>query len=142
MRSGTENLYGIVGFAAALEWLDHNRQEHYDKTLALRSFFMESILKKIPSVQVNGNISEAFLPHIINISFPRTAKSELIMFNLDINGIAASAGSACSSGTEHESHVLQAIGHPLDRKAVRFSFSHRNTMTEIDQTINQLASFI
>ena len=88
--------------------------------------------------RTDGHLQKVGLYHILNLSFPPGPKADLIMFNLDIMGISASSGSACSSGVELDSHVMQAIGHPPDRKAVRFSFSHFNTIEEVDYTIEQL----
>ena len=73
-------------------------------------------------------------------SFPHSDRSEMMMMNLDISGICASAGSACTSGVENVSHVLEAIGHDPMRKTVRFSFSHFNTTEEVDYVIEKLKS--
>jgi cysteine desulfurase len=142
LRSGTENVYGIAGFASAIKWLHENQKEHHETILSLRTYFKSQIATHIPEIQYFGNQNEYFLPHILSLSVPRTPKTEMIMFNLDINGICASSGSACSSGTERDSHVMEAIKAPLDRKAVRFSFSHNNTFEEIDYTIDKLKGII
>lgn len=142
LRSGTENVYGIVGFATALKWLNENQKEHHDKIMSLREYFKSQLKMHIPEIQYFGKQDHHFLPHILSLSIPRTAKSEMIMFNLDINGICASSGSACSSGTERDSHVMDAIKAPMDKKAVRFSFSHNNTFEEIDFTIDKLKNII
>ncbi len=142
LRSGTENLYGIVGFAKALELLYHEREVHNQKTEALRQYFKTEAAKHIPVVQYNGNQDERYLPHILNISLPKTIKTDLIMFNLDISGICASAGSACSSGAERDSHVHEAIQSDPDRKNIRFSFSSQNTTDEIDYVISKLKDLI
>jgi len=78
------------------------------------------------------------LYNILSLSFPRTEKMDMVMMNLDIKGISASAGSACASGVENESHVLEGIGHDPKRKTVRFSFSHFNTFDEVDYTVDCL----
>jgi cysteine desulfurase len=138
LRSGTENIYGIVGFAKSLEVLSMQKEDHHNDILKLRNHFKDQAAIKIPQLQYNGNQEELFLPHILSVTIPKTMKTDLIMFNLDINGICASAGSACSSGSERDSHVLEAIKSPLDRKTIRFSFSHLNTTEEIDFTIDKL----
>lgn len=138
LRSGTENIYGILGFAKALEILHLNQKDYQTKILALREYFKKEAAKHLADICYFGDQDHLFLPHILSLSIPRTAKSELIMFNLDINGICASSGSACSSGTERDSHVMEAIKAPLNRKAVRLSFSHHNTFEEIDYTIQKL----
>ena len=93
-------------------------------------------------ITLNGNQEEFFLYNILSISIPKTEKTDLIMFNLDIYGICASAGSACSSGVEYDSHVLEAIGAPRDRKTIRLSMSHHNTIEEMDYVIEKLAQVI
>ncbi|NNF34518.1 MAG: cysteine desulfurase [Saprospiraceae bacterium] len=135
MRSGTENIYGICGMAKALEMAHQEMSERKDKVTKIKQHFINR-LQELEDIKING--SEDGLYHILNVSFPAGPKADLIMFNLDIMGISASSGSACSSGIELDSHVLQAIGHPAGRKAVRFSFSHFNTIEEVDHTIEQL----
>ena len=91
-------------------------------------------------IRFNGNQDENYLHHVLSVSFPPSPKADMLMFNLDIAGISASSGSACSSGIEADSHVLVAIGHPNDRKTVRFSFSKFNTLQEIDTVVEKLKS--
>lgn len=142
MRSGTENTYGIVGFAKALQLVYENRDSINAKSLELRNYFKERAAEVIGDVRYNGNQEERFLPHILSVSLPMTDKTDLIMFNMDIAGICASAGSACSSGSEKGSHVMEAIGAPSDRKTIRISFSHHNTKEEIDYAVEKLAGMI
>ena len=142
MRSGTENIYGIVGYAAALDWLCDNRDMHRNHIVELRNRFKEAAKKHNLDIQYNGNQDENFLYNILSITLPKSEKTDLITFNLDINGICASAGSACSSGTQKDSHVLEAIGVPEDRKTVRFSISHQNTKEEIDYVVEKLSSIV
>ena len=136
MRSGTENIYGIAGMAKALEIAVDEMNDRKEYVLDLKNYFVEELQKIATDIKING--SDNGLYHILSVSFPPGPKSELIMFNLDIEGISASSGSACSSGAEIDSHVLQAIGHDPKRKTVRFSFSHFNTVKEIDYTIGKL----
>jgi cysteine desulfurase len=135
MRSGTENVYGISGMARALEIAQKEMMERKDKVTKVKQHFINR-LSELNDVRINS--PDDGLYHILNVSFPEGPKADLIMFNLDIMGISASSGSACSSGIEMDSHVLKAIGHPSGRKAVRFSFSHFNTMEEVDYAIEQL----
>lgn len=138
MRSGTENIYGIAGFAKALDLLSGAREEHHQKIMELRNHFKAQAAEHAPFIQYNGNQDKLFLPHILSVNLPKTDRTDLIMFNLDINGVCASAGSACSSGAERDSHVLEAIKTPLDRKTLRISFSHMNTLEDVDFAISKL----
>lgn len=139
LRSGTENIYGIAGFAKALSLMVEERDQQLGQIMELRNYFKSEAPKYVSDIQYNGNQDDLFLPHILSISIPKTMKTDLIMFNLDIYGICASAGSACSSGAEKDSHVLEAINAPSDRKTIRFSFSHHNTKDEILHTLKTLA---
>lgn len=142
MRSGTENTYGISGFAAALDWLVENRTMHFEHIEKLRRRFKEKAQEIGLDIQYNGNQEENYLTNILSFSVPKSEKTDLVMFNLDINGIAASAGSACSSGVESDSHVLKAIGAPKDRKTIRASLSHNNTIEEIEYVVEKIATII
>ncbi len=136
MRSGTENIYGIAGMAKAYQLAMDNMADRKTKIEEVKSYFQARIQAELDDIIINGG--EPALYNILSVSFPSTDKSDMMMMNLDIAGIAASAGSACSSGVENESHVLQAIGHDPKRKTVRFSFSHLNTKEEVDYVIEQL----
>jgi cysteine desulfurase len=141
MRAGTENIMGIVGMEKAMELATSEsaeRKAHIDK---LRTHLKTELLKIEPEIKFNGN-QERYLHTVLSTSFPANEKADMIMFNLDINGISASAGSACSSGVEHDSPVLEAINHDPKRKTIRFSFSHLNTLEEIDYTVEKLKSFL
>ncbi len=135
MRGGTENFYGIVGLAKALEiaYADIENHEHYIQGL---KDYMIAGLKEVDGVDFNGEIQpEKSLYTVLNVSFPSMEMADMLLFNLDINGISASGGSACSSGSNIGSHVLTAIGADPNRPAVRFSFSKFNTKEEIDYTL-------
>ena len=136
LRSGTENIYGIAGMAKAFSLALEQMEERHDKVNSLRSYFVNRLHSELEDIQFNS--TEDGLYHILSVSFPGTAKSEMLMMNLDIAGIAASSGSACSSGVENDSHVLEAIGHDPTRKTVRFSFSHFNTREEVDFVMDKL----
>ena len=142
MRGGTENIYGITGLAKALsiscEEMEHNKQY----ISQLRTHMIKRLKEEFDDIRLNGDYEGRCHYKVLNVSFPPSPKSELLLFSLDIAGISASGGSACSSGAEAGSHVLKAINHPVDRKAIRFSFSHMNTMDEIDQVISKLKTII
>ncbi len=137
MRGGTENIYGIAGMAKALELamdqLD-SRRAHIE---SLRCYFVQKLTDTFGDIQFNGDWENG-LYTVLNVSFPPSDRSDLLLILLDIAGIRASGGSACSSGAETHSHVLQAIQADPARKAVRFSFSHFNTAGEIDYVVEQL----
>jgi len=136
MRAGTENTYGIAGLGKAFELGLSEMEERARVTGALRNYLINGVCGLNSKIKLNGLQDGHYC--IANISFPKNSKTDLIMFNLDIAGISASAGSACSSGIESRSHVLDAISLPSDEIAVRFSLSHHNTTEEIDFLIEKL----
>lgn len=138
MRGGTENVYGIVGLAKALEIAYRDMEDDRRHISALRERMKQSLLEAIPDLQFNGDPDENSLYTVLNVSFPPSDFSEMLLFSLDIAGIAASGGSACSSGSEIGSHVLRGIHADPDRPAVRFSFSRYNTIEEIDYCVEKL----
>lgn len=143
MRAGTENVSGIVGLGKALELsLEHIEQKrHY--LSGLKAYMLEKLKQEIPDVLFNGETSEEGSNYkVLSVSLPPNEKAELTLFNLDIAGIACSGGSACSSGSEKGSHVLEAVKADPQRKAVRFSFSKYNTKEEIDYTIGVLKKML
>lgn len=117
-RSGTENVAGIVGLGKAIELANENLENYNAKLLKLRNYFIKEITSKYQNVKVNGDLKQR-LPGNINISFPGIDGEELLL-KLDSQGICASAGSACSSGSLEPSHVLMAIGLDSD-------YARRNT---------------
>ena len=142
MRAGTENIYGIVGFAKALELstTHHDADAAYIKEL---KYYMHDQLKKnIEGISFNGDVLGTSLYTLVSASFPKTEKSEMLLFNLDVNNICASGGSACSSGANAGSHVINAISKDNNRVTVRFSFSKNNTKEEIDLVIEKLTELI
>jgi cysteine desulfurase len=142
MRAGTENLYGIVGFAKALEIATENFEQEKEHVLGIKKYMIEKLKAKIPSVVFHGDPLGRCNYTVLNVGFPLTAKSEMLLFNLDINNICASGGSACSSGADQGSHVIKAIEHDPDTVAVRFSFSKFNTKEEVDAVVNKLTELI
>jgi cysteine desulfurase len=138
MRGGTENLYGIIGLAKALEVAYRDIEEHETHIRGLKNYMINRLNEVIPGVSYNGDISEDSLYTVLNVSFPPSSVGEMLLFSLDINGIAVSGGSACSSGSDVGSHVLKALNADPTRANVRFSFSKYNTKEEIDFTISKL----
>ncbi|MBP9688861.1 MAG: cysteine desulfurase [Bacteroidia bacterium] len=142
MRGGTENLYGIVGMAKALEISLSNLAEDAANIQALKTYFINELTKHIPGVQFNGDALGNSAYTVLNVSFPPSPIGEMLLFKLDIDGICASGGSACSSGSDVGSHVLKAIGANRDRAAVRFSFCAKNTKAEVDYVIERLKTML
>lgn len=142
MRAGTENLYGIVGFAKALELATENHEKDSAYMQSLKLYMKRELEKHIKGVNFNGDPEGRSLYTVLSVSFPKTEKSEMLLFNLDINHICASGGSACTSGADAGSHVIRAINNNPNQVTVRFSFSKHNTTAEIDQTINLLKEMI
>ncbi len=139
MRGGTENVYGIAGLAKALEIAYAEMDVHHEYIQGLKSYMMETLLKNIPGIEFNGETDpEKSLYTVLNVSFPEMEMAEMLLFSLDIAGISASGGSACSSGTNIGSHVLNGIQANPNRPAVRFSFSKYNTREEIDYVVLKL----
>ncbi|TDH25479.1 cysteine desulfurase [Segetibacter sp. 3557_3] len=142
MRAGTENLYGIVGFAKALELATANHEMDRQKIQATRLHMKEQLEQHIPGVSFNGDPFGASLYTVLSVSFPKTDKSEMILFNMDINNICASGGSACTSGADAGSHVIRAINNNENQMTVRFSFSKYNTKEEVDAVVRKLKEMI
>ncbi len=136
MRAGTENVAGIVGLGKALESANDKMEENKNLMLELKNYMKSRLQNEIPGVEFNGDLSEERgLYKVLSVALPPSDKAELILFNLDMEGIAASGGSACASGSEKGSHVLEAIGADPTRKSVRFSFSKYNTKQEVDAAV-------
>ncbi|HYK76566.1 MAG TPA: cysteine desulfurase family protein [Daejeonella sp.] len=139
MRGGTENVYGIVGLAKALEIAYEHMSEHQQYVQDLKSYMKTQLEKNIPGIMFNGETApENSLYTVLNVSFPEMEMAEMLLFSLDIAGISASGGSACSSGTNIGSHVLNGINANPQRPAVRFSFSKYNTKEEVDYAIEKI----
>lgn len=142
MRAGTENLYGIVGFAKALELATENYEKDSKHIRSIKLYMKEQLEKNIKEVSFNGDVLGNSLYTVLNVSFPKTEKSEMLLFNLDIHHICASGGSACTSGADAGSHVIRAINNNPNKVAVRFSFSKHNTKEEVDIVIEKLKEMI
>ncbi|MEO5891547.1 MAG: cysteine desulfurase family protein [Ferruginibacter sp.] len=142
MRAGTENVYGIVGFAKALEIATAGYETDSVFIRGLKNYMYESLKNNIPQVTFNGDVMGNSLYTVLSASFPKSDKSEMLLFNLDINNICTSGGSACTSGVEKGSHVINALNNDSDQVTVRFSFCKHNSKTEIDEVIAKLKEFI
>ena len=141
MRGGTENIYSIVGMAKALELAVEKMTTRKQYIEELRQYLKQQLTENFEDIRFNG-CQENYLYKVLSVSFPPSPKSDMMMLNLDIAGISASGGSACSSGAEKGSHVLESIGASRERKTIRFSFSHFNTKEEIDFLITQLKTIV
>jgi len=142
MRAGTENLYGIVGFAKALEMATAGYEKDSTYIRGLKMYAMEKLQKNIKGVAFNGDPQGKSLYTVLSVSFPKTEKSEMLLFNLDINSICASGGSACTSGAEQGSHVIRAVNNNPNQVTVRFSFSKHNTEAEVDTLVEKLKEIL
>ena len=138
MRGGTENVYGIVGVAKAMEIANDHLNEHRPYITGLKNYMIEKLRSNIHDIEFNGDTLGESLYTVLSVSFPPSDLSEMLLFNLDISGIAASGGSACSSGSDIGSHVLTALHVSPGRPAVRFSFSKYTTKSEIDFAVDKL----
>lgn len=141
MRGGTENVYGIIGLAKAMEIAYRDMEAHHTHIQGLKDRMIAKLKEQIEDVQFNGNseFADKSLYTVLNVSLPASEMNEMLLFNLDINKISASGGSACTSGANAGSHVLQALGADPTRGAVRFSFSKYNTAEEVDYVAATLA---
>lgn len=136
MRGGTENIYGIVGLAKALEIAYSEMDQHQKHIQDLKTYMMDQLRESVPGINFNGETDPArSLYTVLNVQFPEMEMADMLLFNLDIAGISASGGSACSSGSDIGSHVLTAIGASSSRPSVRFSFSKYSTKEEVDFTV-------
>jgi cysteine desulfurase len=142
MRAGTENVYGVVGFAKALELATAGYEADSAYIKGLKVYMMEQLKKQMKGISFNGDPLGRSLYTVLSVSFPKTEKSEMLLFNLDIHHICASGGSACTSGAEQGSHVIRAINNNPNQVTVRFSFCKQNTKEEIDAVVKQLKDLI
>jgi cysteine desulfurase len=141
MRGGTENVYGIVGLAKALEIAYRDMDKHKAHLQLLKRKMIAQLQDKIEGVEFNGDSANLERSNytVLNVSLPPSDMNDMLLFNLDIAHISASGGSACSSGSDIGSHVLRALQVDPSRANVRFSFGKHNTEAEIDYTVNTLA---
>jgi len=138
MRAGTENLYGIIGMARALELAYENLEARRERTQKVRDYLREQLETSFPEILVNGDPENGHYK-VLSVAFPPSDKTEMLLFNLDIAGVCVSGGSACSSGSNVGSHVIAALANvPEDYTTIRFSLSHLNTKEEVDFVMEKL----
>ena len=142
MRAGTENVYGIVGFAKALELATANHEEESNYIRGVKYYLIEQLKKNIKGLSFNGDPEGMCNYTVLNVSVPKSEKTEMLLFNLDMQGICASGGSACTSGAQQGSHVIRAINSNPNQIPVRFSFSKYNTKEEADTLVKKLKEVI
>ena len=140
MRAGTENLIGIAAISHAMEMAYEKMEEETEYIKVIKSHMIAELKKHIPQVKFNGMCDDIdnSLYTVLSCSFPETPMAEMLLFNLDIKGIACSGGSACTSGSNKGSHVIQEINPNSKRPSVRFSFSKYNTIEEVDYVVDVL----
>jgi cysteine desulfurase len=141
MRGGTENVPGIIGLTKALEICYREMEEHEQYIKKIKSLMIDKLTEAVPGVTFHGDSAnlEKSLYTVLNVSLPESDENEMLLFNLDMQGISASGGSACSSGASTGSHVLGALYPNSKRGAIRFSFSKYNKPEEIDFVSAKLA---
>ncbi|TDB63327.1 cysteine desulfurase family protein [Arundinibacter roseus] len=141
MRGGTENVYGIVGMARALEIAYRDMDQHQQHIQELKQYMIGQLRASIPDVRFNGlsTTADQSLYTVLSVSLPPSELNDMLLFNLDIAGISVSGGSACSSGSDVGSHVLGALNVAPERGNVRFSFGKYNTRAEVDYAVATLA---
>ena len=144
MRAGTENLYGIIGYAKALEKALARYEQDSAYIRGLKSYMTEQLKANFPGIRLNGDCEGECLYTVLNVAFPKTDKTDMLLFNLDMAGICVSGGSACSSGASSVSHVIKTLYGPEGENLVpiRFSFSHSNTREEVDYVIAKLKELV
>jgi cysteine desulfurase len=143
-RGGTENIPGIIGMATALSMAERRRAAYVQHCATLRDQLWDRIRAAIPEVELNGTADfSRRLPNNLNIAIPRV-QGETMLLSLDMQGVAASAGSACTTGNTQPSHVLKAIGYSDERcrASLRLTLGWSNTPEEIDETAEILAETV
>jgi cysteine desulfurase len=139
LRGGTENIAGVVGLAKAIELAYTDLEAHQNHVWGLKSYMISRLQALFPEVLFHGETSyEKALYTVLNVCLPATAKAGLLLFTLDLKGVAVSGGSACTSGATKGSHVLEGIGADMSRPNARFSFSRFTTKEEIDYALQQI----
>jgi len=144
MRAGTENLYGIVGFAKSLEIATSGYENDSEHVIGLKLYMAQQLMDNFTDITFNGDTFGNSLYTVLNVSFPLSEMAEMLLFNLDMAGICVSGGSACTSGANSVSHVIKAIneGKSTDVVPIRFSFCKHNTKEEVDTVVEKLKELI
>ena len=139
LRGGTENVHGIVGLAKAMELAYEDVEEHQNHVQGLKTYLINQLLETFDEIGFHGETDpEKSLYTVLNVCFPYTEKAGMLLFTLDLKGVAVSGGSACTSGATKGSHVLEGINADMSRPNVRFSFSRYTTKNEIDFALDQV----
>lgn len=141
-RGGTENVYGIVGIAKAMDLAYEDLESHQNHVQGLKSYMIDQFKAYFgDDVDFHGETDpDRSLYTVLNVCFPKTEKAGMLLFTLDLKGVAVSGGSACTSGATKGSHVLEGIGADMTRPNARFSFSRYTTKEEIDYALEQVKS--
>lgn len=143
MRGGTENISGIAGLAKALEIACEDIEGHISHVQGLKSYMIEQLRDRIPGVEFHGEIEPSkALYTVLNVCFPDFENKSMLLFLLDLDGVACSGGSACTSGSSTGSHVLRGISAPTDRPNARFSFSRYTTKEEVDYALEVIEKVV
>ena len=144
MRGGTENVYGIIGLAEALKISCEEMDEHKEKIISVKRKMIELLKNKIDGIKFNGlsDNLEKSLYTVLNVSIPGIDDQQMFLFNLDMNNIAASGGSACSSGSDIGSHVLAEIRKYDGHSSIRFSFNKYNSIEEVEYVVDKILEII
>jgi cysteine desulfurase len=143
MRGGTENVYGIAGLSRALQIAYSEMEQHQQYIQELKTYLKDRLITEVPDLFFNGETdADRSLYTVLNVSFPAMDMSDMLLFNLDISGVSASGGSACSSGSNIGSHVLTGIAADPNRPSVRFSFSKYNTRAELDFVVDKVKQIV
>ena len=138
LRGGTENLYGIIGMSKAFDLAYEDLESHMKEVQDIKSYMIQRLEDEIDDIRFNGDAKGESLYTVLNVKFPSCDIHSQILFRLDIEGIACSGGSACSSGNTKQSHVLEEVGLKGLGPSIRFSFSRYTTKEEIDQCVDSL----
>lgn len=141
MRAGTENIYGILGLAKALQLACDKLEERRSKVTDVRNYMKARLEASFDNIQFNGDPENGHYK-LLSVAFPPSEKADLLLLSLDIAGVSVSGGSACSSGADAGSHVIEALKGDPQRKTIRFSFSHNNTREEVDFVIARLKEIL
>ena len=142
-RGGTENLYGIIGLGKAMELAFTDLEDHQQHVQNLKTHLIEQLIKIDSRIKFNGELNiQKSLYTVLSVRFPKDICNSMLLFSLDIHGIATSGGSACSSGSTKGSHVLAELPDQDDYQSVRFSFSRYNTKKEVEFTLDKISSIV
>ena len=138
MRGGTENIYGIAGLAKAFEIAHEKMDEDMTYIADLKQYMIQQIIENFDNVSFIGESANTGLYTVLSVNFPKAMFDDMLLMNLDIEGVSASSGSACTSGALKGSHVIKELKIPAENQVIRFSFSKLNTKSDINFCINVL----